>query len=80
MGSAKLNIAEFAAANNADIWESGIANIISVIGGLADSPGSNSGNGASFTFTASNGTINIIAESASKVVAWVASGFGNKDV
>ncbi len=79
MGSVKLNIAEFSAANNADIWESGIPDIISVIGGLADTPGSNSGNGASFTFTAANGTINIIAESVSKVVAWIASGDGNKD-
>ena len=80
MGSAKLNIAEFAAADSGDIWESGIENIISVIGGLGDTPGSNSGNGAAYTFTASNGTIHMIGESASVFVAWIASGFGNRDV
>ena len=78
MGSSTLTIAEFAAANDGDIWASGITDIISIIGGLADSPGSVSGGGAAFTFTASSGTIYIACESASKVAAWVASGFGNK--
>lgn len=79
MGSAKLNIAEFPGADSGDIWESGITNIISVIGGIADSTGSDSGSGAQYTFTQSNGTIYMQGESSSKFVAWIASGDGNKD-
>ncbi len=80
MGSAKLNIAEFDGASDGDIWESGIENVISVIGGIADSVGDTSSSGAQYTFTASNGTIYMQGESSSKFVAWIASGFGNRDV
>lgn len=79
-GSFKLSIASFDAANSGDIWESGITDVFSVIGSIGDSVGSNSGGGAQYSFTSTNGTIYMQGESASKFVAWVASGNGNDGI
>lgn len=79
VGSAMLHVAEFPGADSGDIWESGIENVISVIGSIGDSVGSTSGGGAQFSFTASNGTIYMQGEDSSRFVAWVLAGMGNKD-
>ncbi len=73
-GSLNLHIAEFASsADNGDIWESGIPGIVTVLATLKDSPGNESGAGASATWTASNGTIRMIGENNSAFVLLVYS-------